>query len=497
MNNITKNSAYKQTIEPTGGQKVPVVFHVNDDLMPAEKSVNELINAASDERTYHHIAALTDVHSKPGRMNPSGTAVAVDGYIFPQTVDTAPNCGMRMIKTPFGVDDLSENQIDELFRELVNVVPTKAYFGNYLPYKTILEISKRGSVALLEHFKKDTAEIQNTMLQGNMFGDEKITDEDLLKAIPKLFFRFGQLRLGILGAAGNHFLDLMRVDEILQREIADKIGIKQNQYVFLIHTGSGLFGQYCSYFYTPKKKEHYSQKLVGDLAKAHFSSANEPWYKQLQQDLHKYQQRPDFYGFQDGTELAKNFMIAHRSGANHGYANRAMIQLNIEAAIKKTLDKEIKMPIVYDMTHISITKENHFGKDVWIHRNNVTRSFGPQRMNGTPLYEEIGEPIFVPSSMSTPAYLGVAMDENESTFFSAPHGMGRTKDLKEQVPKDKDELLAKIQARGVKLYNAKSKGIINQDSARYKNIDEGIKSITENNIMKPVAKMMPVAVLMY
>jgi tRNA-splicing ligase RtcB (3'-phosphate/5'-hydroxy nucleic acid ligase) len=501
MQNLEKISTHKQILNPSGEQKVPVVFHVNDELMPEQPTIEQLKNAASDSRVFHHVVALTDVHSKPGRKNPTGTAVATEKYIFPQTVDTAPNCGMRMIKTPFEVDDLSTELIHELFQELIKTVPTKAYLGKFLPHRTILEISKRGSVALLEHFKKDTSEIENTMNRGNMFLDEKITDEDLFGAIPKIFFRIAQLRLGIMGAAGNHFLDLMKIDNILEPEIASKLGVKKGQYVFLLHTGSGMFGQYCSYFYTPKIKEHASQRFVANLGHQTFKNKDEDWHRQLEIDLKEYKDKKDFYGIDEKSELGRAFQIAHKAAANHGFANRSLLQLNIEATIHKVLGKEMKLPIVHDMTHISIMKERHFEKDVWVHRNGLVRAYGPEKFkslrNDQALFEQTGEPVYAPSSMSTAAYLGVGTDENESTFCSAPHGTGRSKTKTSDVPQSKEELFEKMKRQNVRLYNAKSKGVVQQDSSHYKDIEKGLEGLKENHIMKPVAKMMPVAVLMY
>lgn len=496
MTSIKKISDHKQVIEPQGNQRVPVVFHISDELMPPEGTIDQLVHVASDSRTFHHVAALTDIHSKPGRKNPTGTAVATENFILPQLIDTAPNCGMRMIKTPFFADDLSDQEIDALFQELVNVIPTKTYIGTPLPYRVILDISRRGSIALLEHLKADTREIQNTLLKGNMFGEEEITNEDLFRAVPKMFLRIAQLRLGILGAAGNHFLDLMRVDDILEPEVAKKLGLKKDQLVFLMHTGSGMFGQYCSYFYMPKKKEHFSQKFITGLARATFLDRNVAWHNQLKYDLPKYENVKDYYGIEEDTDLGRHFMTAHRASANHGFANRALLQWNIEKAIKKVFGKSVELSLLYDMTHISIQKEQHFGKQVWVHRNGLVRANGPTRMKGVALFEETGEPVFAPSSMSTPAYLGVATDENESTFFSAPHGTGKSKTKTSAVPANKEQLLEKMNNRGVKLYNAQSKGIINQDASHYKDIEPGIAGLRANEIMKPVAKLMPIAVLM-
>jgi len=493
---IQKIQKNLQTIQPQNGG-VPINFHVSDELMPDQKTIKQLINVSHQPNIFHHLSALSDVHYKKGRKNPSGTVVAVEKHFLPQLIDTAPNCGMRLIKTPFNSQSLSLEKIDELFKALVKSVPTKAYLGNYLPFQTIVDISRRGSIALLEYFKKDVGEIENTMNQGNMFEKEIPTKKTLFSALPKLFFHIGQFRLGILGAAGNHFLDLMKVETILDQTIAEKWGIKQDQYLFMIHTGSGLFGQYASYFFTPKIKEHFSQQIILKIGQYLFKEKNYSWFKKLKKDLTTYKYQKEFYQIPANSELGENYFIAHRAAANHGFANRAMIQINIERTLEKILGKKFTLPLIYDMTHISVTEEKYFGKKVFVHRNNTTRAWGPQKMAGTKLYEETGEPVFLPSSMSTPAYLAAALDNNDSTFSSAPHGTGRSKTATSEVPKNKEALFKKMADRQVRLYNAQSAGVIQQDASSYKDVEKALAGIKENGIARPVARMMPVAVLMY
>jgi tRNA-splicing ligase RtcB len=155
------------------------------------------------------------------------------------------------------------------------------------------------------------------------------------------------------------------------------------------------------------------------------------------------------------------------------------------------------MDLIYDLPHISIAREEHFGKNIWIHRNNTSRAYGPSRMTKHPLYKETGEPVFIPSSMSTDAYICVGTDRNTESFFSAPHGTGKGKNTKEKSITNKDELFAKMQNKGVRLYNAKSSIVLNQDSARYKDIDKVIKSVEDNGVAHVIAKMQPVSVIVY
>jgi len=497
MKNLVKISKHKQVIEPSGKQRVPIMFHVSDDLMPDDFTINQLIEVASQKSVFHHVAALTDVHQKIGRKNPSGTVVATERFFLPQLIDTAPNCGMRMIATPFFEGDLDEKTIDEVFKKLVKAIPTKTWFGTLISWKNILKISKSGSPALAEIFKKDPyEEKERVMSGGNLFGKESITDNALFGAIPKMFFRFAQARLGILGAAGNHFLDLMKVQDIIDEKIAKKFNLKKGQYVFLMHTGSGLFGQYSGYFYTPKEKEHFSQKAVLGTARMLFIKNRIGWHEIIKKEIPRYKNMRKFFAIDSYSELGKNYFIAHRAAANHGFANRALLQIKLEKVLEKVIKKRPSTRIIYDMPHVFVAKENHFGKKVLVHRNNTSRAFGPQKMKGIKFFEETGEPVFLPSSMSTPAYFGVATDENETTFFSSAHGTGKAKNKGPEEVKDKKELLEKMKRHKVKLYNAKSKGIIQQDSANYKDVEKAMEGMQANKIMKPVLKMKPIAVLM-
>ena len=506
MREIQSISQHKKIINPSGSMKVPVIFHVSDDLMPGKETVQELVDIASDGHVFHHIAALSDVHSKKGRKNPTGTAIATKRYILPQTMDTAPNCGMRLIKTPFGADDLSEAQIDKLFEELMKVIPTTAYVGTRVNFDTMMDVCRRGSRAILEKLKINSDEDKYTFNGGNFFsaqGGEIPSEKEILASIPRTFLRIAQLRLGILGAAGNHFLDLMKVVDIINEDVARKFGIRKGQYLFLMHTGSGMLGQYASYFYTPKEKEHRSQKIVLKLGRRGFLKRNNPVHEQLRCDIPFWENKKEYYPIDSESELGRMYLVAHRASANHGFANRVILTNNIRKAIKKVFGREEELPLIYDMPHVHVQEEEHYGEKVFVHRNGASRAFGPERFlklnfrsAESSTLGTVGEPVFVPSSMSTPFYFGVGTDENESTFFSAGHGTGKAKHSHGEAPKNRAELVEKMKKNKVKLFNARSRQIINQDSSHYKDVEKVIAGMVENRIIKVVAKMEPVAVLM-
>lgn len=498
MSNIIKKSNHLQEFK-TEKMHIPVLFHTSDDLLPNEKTFAQLENLAQDERLFSHIAAMSDVHPKKGRKNPTGTVVASENYLFPQMNDTAPNCGMRFIRTNLNEDNLTPEKIDSLFKELVSVVPTKKYIGTKISFEDVMEISKKGNIALKEKFNTRTKnEIENTFENANLVTKLHVENKDIFNVIPKLFLHIGKYRAGILGAAGNHFLDLMKITEIKNKEIADKFNLEKGQYIFLLHTGSGLVGQYASYMYTPKIKEHLSQKIILNLGTALFESEYKDVYKELQKKIKSFQDKPNFLGYEENSLEGKMYQMAHEVAGNFGFANRLILNHHLDQALEKVFGRQIKLDLLWDMPHIMNRKENHFGKDIWIHRNGTVRANGPQRMKDLhPLFGQTGEPVFIPSSMSTPAYLGVGTDQNESSFFSASHGTGRRAQHAEDIAPDKESLLKHMEKAKVKLYNAKSKGVILQDSGYYKDIEEVISGMEENHIVNTVVKMQPVAVLMY
>jgi len=494
LNSISKNKKELRTEK----MNIPAVLHVSDDLLPNDETLAQIENLAKDERLFHHVASMSDVHSKKGRKVPTGSVVATENTFLPQINDTAPNCGMRLIKTDLTDKTVTPELIDKLFQELVNVIPTKKYKGTPIPYSLAFKVCKSGAAALLNHFEIRTKnEIQNTFAGGNFFRNEEISNRDILDAIPELFIQIGKYRLGILGAAGNHFLDLMKISEIKNVGIAEKFGLKKGQYVFLIHTGSGLLGQYASYMYTPKKKEHFSQRLVLKLGTIFFASQMKKVYENLSKKIARYKNKDEFFGYDDASLDGRMFFNAHRASANFGFANRMILTHHLDTALEKVFGRKVELELLYDTPHISIEKESHFGKDVWVHRNGSVRANGPQRMQAHPLFSTTGEPVFIPSSMSGSAYIAVGTDKNESTFFSAPHGTGRRKISQEDAAKNKGELFKKMKQQNIRLYNAKSSGVVLQDGSYYKDVEEVISGMEENEIVNIVAKMEPVAVLMY
>lgn len=496
--NLTPLSDHQSEYK-TDAMHVPARFFMSDDLLPAEETFLQVEQIASNDCLFHGTAAMPDVMSKPGRKNASGTTVASATHILPQLNDSDPNCGMRVVKTNLTEDNITEQEIEELFHELVPVVPTKTLKATTVPFDVVVDICRKGTPALIEHLGIETAnELTNAQGGGNYFGKD-VSRQDIFDAIPKLYLHFAQYRLGLIGAAGNHFLDLMKVTDIIDPDVSEKFGLKKGQYLFMIHTGSGILGQYTMYTYTAKKREHLSQSLMVTLGRLTFNSRQREVYRAMQEKIHAHMNGDDslLAYAADGPD-GKLYMTARNAASNFGIANRATITHNVSETIKRVLGRDPEMDLLYDLPHISINREEHFGENVWVHRNNTSRAYGPAKMPDHPVFKETGEPVFIPSSMSTGAFICVGTDANAESYFSAPHGTGKGATASEDnVPENREELLIKMQEKGVKLYNAKSSSVMNQDSSRYKNVDRVIAGVEANGVARVIAKMKPVSVIMY
>jgi tRNA-splicing ligase RtcB (3'-phosphate/5'-hydroxy nucleic acid ligase) len=483
----------------TENMDVPARFFMSKDLLPGDETFAQAEDIASNpDMLFRHTVAMPDVCSKPGRKNASGTTIASEKYILPQVNDSDPNCGMRLVKTNLTEKTIDENDIQILFEQLINDVPTKKFIGTKAPFDTVVDICRKGTSAAITYFDIHTRnELANTQSGGNFHGRE-LSRQELFDVIPKLYLHFAKYRLGILGAAGNHFLDLMKVTNIVDPEKAEKLGVQKGQYLFMIHTGSGILGQYTMYTHTAKKREHLSQALMVTLGRMTFATQKKDVYKKMQKMIKKHMRHDDSLLAFDGDGADGDmYMTARAAASNFGTANRAIITHNVANAIKKTLGRDPEMDLIYDLPHISITRESHFDTDVWVHRSNTSRAYGPEKMQHHPVYKETGEPVFIPSSMSTDAYICVGTDRNTESFYSAPHGTGKGTNTDEKHITNKEELFKKMEEKGVQLYNARSSIVINQDSARYKNINRVIEGVEENGVAHVIAKMKPVSVIMY
>ena len=401
---------------------------------------------------------------------PIGGVAAVDaeeGVISPGGIGYDINCGVRLLKTDWTEDEIRP-KLRELLNELFRQVPSGVGRGGQtrLSKSEMLELLAKGSRWSLEQgygIKEDLATTEE-------YGWLKHAESDFVSesAIAR-----GRPQLGTLGA-GNHFLEIQKVEELYDEETARAFGLEEGKVSVMVHCGSRGFGHQIASDYIRKMEKKYGFDHLPDreLVNAPFNS-----------------------------ELGQEYFKAMCAGMNYAFANRQMIVHWIRESFKKIMGTSEGMRQVYDVCHNIAKVEKHDvdgeTRELVVHRKGATRSFGPGRPEVNEVYKETGQPIFIPGSMATASYVLAGTNSAlEKSFGSTAHGAGREMSRKEAIRTFRGEKVAKeMEQKNILVKAASWKGIAEESAPAYKDINEVAKVSNEAGLGKTVARLVPLGVV--
>ncbi len=282
--------------------------------------------------------------------------------------------------------------------------------------------------------------------------------------------------MGTIGA-GNHFVEVDRVQEIFDPEIAEAYGLSQGQVVILIHTGSRGLGHQIATDYIRlmvKVMGTYDITLPDrELACVPFSSPE-----------------------------GQSYFKAMCAAANFAWCNREVITWEVRQAWKNIFgDAGGEIDLLYDVGHNMAKLETHQLNNqenkYIVHRKGATRAFGPGNIEIPIDFRQYGQPVFIPGSMGTSSYV-LAGTENSMalTFGSTCHGAGRRlsrRAAKRQIKSR--ELQDRLRKRGIYLRAGSSRGVAEEAPAAYKDVNSVVQTVDLAQIAKKVAKLKPLAVV--
>jgi tRNA-splicing ligase RtcB len=201
------------------------------------------------------------------------------------------------------------------------------------------------------------------------------------------------------------------------------------------------------------------------------------------------------------SSLGQQYYKSMSAAVNYAFANRQMIAHWVRNVFKKIMGSAEGMDQVYDVCHNVAKVERHTIdgqlKDVCVHRKGATRSFGPGREEIPEVYRSVGQPIIIPGSMGTASYILVGTREAEQlSFGSTAHGAGRVMSRHEAIRRFRGEKIKQdLESRGIELQSTSWKGVAEEASQAYKDVDEVVKVSHKAGIGKLVAKVIPVGVM--
>ncbi len=432
-------------------------------------SLTQTANVATLDGIVGPSLALPDIHQ--GYGFPIGGVAAFDlekGIVSPGGVGFDINCGVRLLTTGLETEEVKpklKEIIDKLFFAIPSGVGSKGQIR--ISMEELDEVLKKGVLWALEKGYAKEEDLEHIESKGCL----KEADASKVSFHAK---KRGMPQLGSLGS-GNHFLEIQNVEQIFDKEIANRLGIKENQIVIMIHTGSRGLGH----------------QVATDYISV------------MRAAMRKYNIRvPDIQlaCAPINSKEGQDYIKAMSAAANYAWCNRQLIT-HWAREVFKEIFPEAQLKLVYDVAHnIAKFETHHFkGKEikVLVHRKGATRAFPPGHPEIPSDYKEIGQPVLIPGDMGRASYILVGTSKAmEEVWGSTCHGSGRAMSraaAKRQTTFEKAS--AWLKEHGIIVKCASETGITEEMPEAYKNVDEVVEVVAGAQIAKKIARMRPLGVV--
>ena len=317
--------------------------------VPLEDAARQqLVNVASLPFIHKHIAAMPDVHWGMGAT--IGSVIPTKGAIIPAAVGVDIGCGMMAVQTTLRADQLPDS-----------LTATRSDIEAAVPHGRTDNGGKNDRGAW--------GEIPSG--PGNRWSGLSDRYAAITDKHPKALAPNNARHMGTLGT-GNHFIEVC-LDE------GDQVWV-------MLHSGSrGCGNRIGTYFIQAAKKEM------------------ERWFINLPDK--------DLAYLVEGSELFDDYIEAVEWAQDYAYENRKEMMSATLAALRNTLPDFAVTDMAVNCHHNYVTKENHFGANVWLTRKGAVRA-------------REGDLGIIPGSMGVRSYI-VRGKGNPVSFCSCSHGAGR------------------------------------------------------------------------
>lgn len=464
-------SSYKHGMRTSG------LIYADERMMKnviRDNALEQVANVATLPGILKKSMAMPDIHW--GYGFPIGGVAGMDteeGVISPGGVGYDINCGVRMLTTNLTVKDMApklKELIDTMFTNVPSGLGSKGKVR--VDSRTLTRVLEDGAKWAVENGYGWQEDLEHLEEGGGMEGadSEKVSQ----RAIDR-----GKSQLGSLGA-GNHFLEIQKVDKIINEEAAKRMGVNElDQIIVMIHTGSRGCGHQIASDYIRKMEVAY-RKYGIDLPDRQLACAPI-----------------------DSPE-GRDYFSAMACGANFAWTNRQMILHWVRESFESVFNQkaeDIGLRVIYDVAHNIAKFEEHDvdGKrmKVCVHRKGATRAFGPGRPEVTSDYREFGQPVLIPGDMGTHSFLLLGTDgAMTQTFGSTCHGAGRVMSRRQATRMFRaNEVRSQLQRKGIYVHAASMKGIVEEAPDVYKDILDVVRIANGAGISSTVARMSPMGVV--
>jgi tRNA-splicing ligase RtcB (3'-phosphate/5'-hydroxy nucleic acid ligase) len=458
--------------EARADMRVPARIFADRELLDAiarDRSLEQLQNVATLPGIVDAALAMPDVHQ--GYGFPVGGVAATetpDGVVSPGGVGYDINCGVRLLAIPCDSDELGGRR-EALVHEISRAVPAGTGRGLRLALRgaSLETVLADGPRALVEGVGVGTPDdLELTESRGRLEGADPAALSERARSR-------GSDQIGTLGS-GNHFIEVERVESVLDDETAGAYGLREGQVTVLIHSGSrGLGHQVCTDFV---------RRMDGALARHGI-------------ELPDRQLSCAPVSSAEGRE----YLAAMAAAANFAWANRQAIAHLVRQAVAGVLGQpaasETKQ--VYDVAHNVAKLERHGEREVCVHRKGATRALPPDSPEIPERYRAFGQPVFVPGSMGTASFVlagrpGAMADSFGTVCHGAGRSMSRTGARKRITGA---ELRRELEERGITVRCPSNRGLAEEAPFAYKEVERVVEVVERAGLAARIARLRPIGVI--
>ncbi|MDX1567180.1 MAG: RtcB family protein [Longimicrobiales bacterium] len=481
---------YRWRVPKQGKMRVEGLIFADEVLMKdirGDEAVQQVANVATLPGIVGRSIGMPDIHWGYGFAIGGVAAFDADrgGVISPGGVGYDINCGVRLLRSDLDVEEVRP-KISALMDRLYDTIPAgvgQGYDRFVLSEGQVREILQRGAAWAVDEgygWEEDLERIEDG-------GALKGAEPDYLskRAIDR-----GKDQVGTVGS-GNHFIEVGHVDEVYHESAAERMGLKKGTVTAFVHSGSrGLGYQVCDDFLDVMEKA--GRKYDIELPDKQLACAPIE------------------------SEEGQRYIGAMRAAANYAFTNRQMMAHRIREGFEEIFDssaRDLGMQLVYDVAHNNAKFEKHRipgnggGSDpggsngeertLCVHRKGATRAFPPGHPELGEVYEELGQPVFIPGDMGRYSYVLVGTEgAYDETFGSTCHGAGRKMSRTQAKKQSRDRnLTAEFREQGIEVRASSGATVAEEVPEAYKDVSDVVRVVDAAGIGRKVARLRPLGVL--
>ncbi len=466
-------------IPAEGGMRVPGRVFASEDLIvkaQSDRALDQVSNVAHLPGIVGSSFAMPDIHW--GYGFPIGGVAATDidegGVVSPGGVGFDISCGVRIVRTNLEVNAARE-RVEDLVRELGRI--PRGVGGKGLMRLNAEEMER----VLVDGVRFPLSKGVGWDEDVEMCEDGGRVDDADPAAVSDKAKERGAPQLGSMGA-GNHFVEVQYVDQVVDAHVAETFGLYDGQVVVMIHCGSrGVGHQVCT-----------DEVRTMDRAMSRYGISV-----------------PD-------RQLAcvpvrspegEKYMAGMAAAANYGRANRHVLTDGVRQAFERTFGssaKDLAMSVLYDVSHNLAKIEQHdvdgVQRNLCVHRKGATPAFGPGHPEVPEKYRSVGQPVLVPGSMGTASWVLVGTSgiagADEVAWASTCHGAGRMMSRKAATKQmHGGDLKRQLQSEGIWVSTSQLRLLAEEAPYAYKDVSEVVRVCEAAGLSRRVARLRPLAVV--